>query len=180
MQVTKQEILDYIDHCNEKRKLITAVSITGAEPLSNVDDVKDLALDCSVRNLYVSLDTSLTQGIIEDVLPYLSRVAITVKSAWSRYMSYVVENLKHIEQTKIPTEVRLVFTKTNITEVLNKFKWMSQNFDTNIETLVVRPAVVTEANQGRFKPITLGEFRDIVSHIKKHYGEKYALRVVEV
>jgi len=179
-QVTKQEILDYIDRCNRKYRLITAVSITGAEPLTCAEDVKDLAFESSIRGLYVSLDTSLTQGLVSDILPHLSRIAITVKSAWSKYMSYVVENLKRIEHMKTPVEIRLVFTETNIASVLNNFQWMLQKFDINTETIVVRPAVVTETNRNRFKPITLGEFQNIVSYVKTFCGDKYALRVVEI
>jgi len=179
-QVSSQEILDYIDCHNRKYHIITAVSITGAEPLTCVDDIRQFTIDVFNRRLFVNLDTSLTQGFIEDLLPFLSRVSITVKSVWPLYTSYVETNLRHIEQAGIPTEVRLVFTKVNVPSIIHNFQWLIKKFAINIKSLVVRPAVVTETNQGKFEPITLGEYQDVVEYIRSLYGGRYDLRVVEM
>ena len=170
--LTIDDVLRKIEKENKKYRLITGLSITGAEPISRPNDIRFLSKEVKNRfdYIYINIDTSLTQcRIVPEILEYVDQISISIKDCWKRFPE-VKHNLKLLFELNKTIEFRIVLTKTNVSDILkiiDEYQIFIENL--NPYRVLISPAVEVPENQGMFLPLNPSEFLDSFEIYKEKF-----------
>jgi pyruvate formate lyase activating enzyme len=168
----------------ESNALVSGVSITGGEPTLQ-NDLLELCKEVYNIGKYLSIDTNGSNpGIIQDILPYINRVALDLKGPLSieklEKITGVNLDLKNISKTldvlniqsEIDFEIRTTYvanllTPEDLEDIINYLKEI--NFTGNF---VLQQYQFLEGVGERFKEIFQKPEHDILVNLLKPYRHK--------
>ena len=115
IKITQAEALAKLEEINSgsSGRVVDGVVISGGEPLIHTKSLKSFLELLKLRGYKTKLDTTLTGGNIQELIPHLDGISISLKTD-TRFFDKVLENIKKVTYSTLAyRELRLILTKEN-------------------------------------------------------------------
>jgi len=112
---TESDIFSFLQKANGdfSERVIDAICVSGGEPLLHTKQLVGFCRQAQELGYKVKLDTTLCGGDINDLLPYIDGVSISLK-AESRFLELSRANILAVDQADMVfREIRLILTEEN-------------------------------------------------------------------
>jgi 7-carboxy-7-deazaguanine synthase len=147
-EMTVEEVLDEVHHLQEKR-VHQWVSLTGGEPLSQPDFVKELAAGLKRLGLSTYLETSGTQPeVLKRVIEWIDQVAMDVKLPSSIGRAFWDEHAEFLRTSAGKAFVKIVLTADTTDEELERAFALAAAADP-VPPVILQPVTPIAELEGR-------------------------------